>query len=407
LPAEQPSKSRGRSLAVLAICQVFGMSLWFSAAAVLPALKAQYAVSEFQAAALSSGVAFGFVLGTLLSAVLGLADRLDPRRFFAAAALVGALANGLSIFVAPTSLLCVALRVIVGASIAGVYPLGIKMAATWAGADLGLIVGFLVGATTLGSGSAFLIAAFGGIDWRYAVLGASALAVLAALLIQLFETGPRHTRTTTFKARYVFDAWRRRPLRLANLGYYGHMWELYAMWAWIAAFLEASFRNSAPSIEAPFWAKLAAFATIGFGALGCIGGGIFADKWGRTTLTAGAMLVSGACCVLAGFLFGSPPWLLVVFCVIWGIVVIADSAQFSASVVELSDPEHVGTMVTVQTCVGFLLTMVSIHLVPPINAAVGWHWTFLFLAAGPFLGAWAMAALRRDPASAKLANGRR
>ncbi len=396
-----------RSLAVLAICEVFGMSLWFSASAVLPALKAQYAISGFQAAALSSSVAFGFVLGTLLSAILGLADRIESRWLFAGSAIVGAAANAATIFIAPTSFVFVVLRAVVGASMAGIYPVGIRMAATWAGADLGLLVGLLVAAATLGSATSFLLAAFGGIDWRHALLGASALAVLAALLIQLFESGPRHRLAIRFRARYVLDAWRRRPLRLANLGYYGHMWELYAMWAWIAAFIEASFQSTTHSTQAPFWAKLAAFATIGLGATGCLAGGVLADRWGRTTLTIGAMLVSGSCAVLAGFLFASPPWLLVIFCVVWGIAVIADSAQFSASVVELSDAEHVGTMVTVQTCVGFLLTMVSIHLVPPINAAVGWRWTFLFLAIGPFLGAWAMHALRRDPAAVRLAGGRR
>jgi MFS family permease len=383
------------------------MSLWFSAAAVLPTLKVQFEIGGFQAAALSSSVAFGFVIGTLLSAILGLADRLNSKSFFSCAAIVGALANAAGVLIEPTSFLFIILRVVVGACIAGVYPLGIRMAATWARADLGLLVGFLVGATTLGSASSFLLAALGGIDWRYTMLGASALGLCAALLIQLFQSGPRHRQATAFRARYVLDAWRKRPLRLANLGYYGHMWELYAMWAWIAAFIEASFASTAPSIAAPFWAKVAAFATIGLGAFGCLAGGILADRWGRTTLTIGAMLVSGSCAVLAGFLFGSPPWLLVAFCGIWGVAVVADSAQFSASVVELSDAEHVGTMVTVQTCVGFLLTMVSIHLVPPINAALGWRWTFLFLAAGPFLGAWAMAALRRDPASAKLAGGRR
>jgi MFS family permease len=396
-----------RSLVILALCQVLGMSLWFSASAVLPALRMQYAIGGAKAAALSSSVACGFVAGTLLSAVLGLADRLESRRFFAGAAIVGALANAAAIVIEPTSLLFVLMRVIVGASVAGIYPVGIRMAATWASADLGILVGLLVGATTLGSASPFLLAAFGGVDWRHAVIGASVLAVLAALLIQRFEPGPRHRQASTFKARYVLDAWRQRPLRLANLGYYGHMWELYAMWTWIAAFVEASLTQSTPSIAAPFWAKLAAFVTIGMGALGCLAGGVFADRWGRTTLTIGAMLTSGSCALLAGFLFGSPPWLLAGFCAVWGIAVVADSAQFSASVVELSDAERVGTMVTVQTCVGFLLTMVSIHLLPPINAALGWRWSFLFLAAGPFLGAWAMYALRRDPASARLANGRR
>jgi predicted MFS family arabinose efflux permease len=302
-----------RSLAILALCQVFGMSLWFSAAAVLPALKTHYAIGGAQAAALSSSVAFGFVIGTLTSAIFNLADRIEPRRFLAGAALVGALANGAAVFVHPGSLLFIALRVIVGASAAGIYPVGIKMAATWATTDLGLIVGFLVGATTLGSASSFLLAAFGGLDWRAVMIGASALAAFAALLIQGFVSGPRHRQATVFRAHYVLDAWRRRPLRLANLGYYGHMWELYAMWTWIAAFIEASFRHSASTAAAPFWAKLVAFLAIGIGGLGCFAGGIFADRWGRTTLTIGAMSVSASCCVLAGFLFGSPPWLLVPF----------------------------------------------------------------------------------------------
>jgi MFS family permease len=406
-PPSESLAGKGRSLAVLAACEVLGMSLWFSASAVLPALKTQYPMSGAQAAALSSSIALGFVAGTLLSAVLGLADRFEPRRFFALSALAGAAANGATVLLEPTGLAFVALRFAVGASIAGIYPVGIKMAATWARADLGLLVGLLVAASTLGNASAFLLAAFGDVDWRSALLGASALAVLAAALIALFEAGPRHRQTVTFRARYVLDAWRVRPLRLANLGYYGHMWELYAMWAWIAAFAEASFLLSTPALDAPFAAKLAAFATIGLGAIGCLAGGILADRWGRTALTIAAMLVSGSCAVLAGFVFGSPPWLLVVFCIVWGIAAIADSAQFSASVVELSDAEHVGTMVTVQTCVGFLLTMVSIHLVPPINLALGWQWTFLFLAIGPFLGAYAMYALRRDPVSVKLAGGRR
>ena len=393
---------------MLAVCEVFGMSLWFSAAAVLPALKAQYSIDGFQAAALSSSVALGFVLGTLTSAVLGLADRIEPRRFFAGAAIIGALANGLTIFIAPTSLICVLLRAIVGASIAGIYPVGIKMAATWARADLGLLVGLLVAAATLGSATSFLLAAFGGFDWRLALLGASALSLSAALLIQVFDYGPLHTRATQFRARYVLDAWTERPLRLANLGYYGHMWELYAMWAWIAAFIEASFLQSA---RLTFGAVLGQDCSLRLDRarrlrLPCRrrAGRPFRAHHAhhrrhavkRKLRGAGGIPVRQPALAAGGVLHrlgqrGRSP----------------NSAQFSASVVELAKPERVGTMITVQTCIGFLLTMVSIHLVPPINAAVGWRWTFLFLAAGPFLGAWAMLALRRDPAAKRLAGGKR
>ena len=383
------------------------MSLWFSASAVVPALKADYGIGGAQAAALSSSVALGFVAGTLISAVLGLADRLDPRAFFAASALAGAAANAATVLLAPTSIGFVALRFFVGMTIAGIYPVGIKMAATWAATDLGLLVGLLVAATTVGSAMAFLLAAFGDVDWRVAVLGASVLATSAAGLILWFRYGPCLRQATIFRVRYVLDAWRERPLRLANLGYYGHMWELYAMWAWIAAFLQASFQSTSIATEAPFWSALGAFGAIGLGSIGCLAGGFLGDRFGRTSLTMGAMLLSGGCSLSVGFLFGGPPWVLAAFCIFWGMVAVADSAQFSASVVELSDPERIGTMVTVQTCVGFLLTMVSIHLVPPIDAAVGWRWTFVVLSVGPFLGAWAMYTLRRDPASIKLAAGRR
>jgi MFS family permease len=220
------------------------MSVWFSASAVVPALKAQYGISGGQAAALSSSVALGFVAGTLLSALLGLADRLDPRRLFTASAVLGAAANGAAVLFAPSSISFIVLRFVVGATIAGIYPVGIKMAATWATADLGLLVGLLVAASTLGNASAFLLAAFGDVDWRSVMLGASGLATLAALLISLFRCGPRVQQATVFRAQYVLTAWRERPLRLANLGYYGHMWELYAMWAWVTAFLQASFQTT-------------------------------------------------------------------------------------------------------------------------------------------------------------------
>ncbi len=185
------------------------------------------------------------------------------------------------------------------------------------------------------------------------------------------------------------------------------MWELYAMWTWIGIFLLASFQAVMPAAEAGLYAKLATFATVGVGAVGCLAGGYLADRVGRTTLTMGAMAISGACAIVAGFLFGGPPWLVVGLCLVWGVAVVADSAQFSASVAELAEPELIGTMLTVQTSCGFLLALLTIHLVPAALAWLGWSWAFVVLAPGPLFGVWAMARLRAHPDALRLAGGRR
>ncbi|MDA0262517.1 MAG: MFS transporter [Proteobacteria bacterium] len=205
----------------------------------------------------------------------------------------------------------------------------------------------------------------------------------------------------------MLDAWRNKALRLANLGYFGHMWELYAMWAWIGVFFQASFVLRMDGINAALYAKLSTFAVIAAGAAGCLVGGVIADRLGRTTLTMGAMLLSGTCAAIAGFLFGAAPWLVVTVGVVWGVAIVADSAQFSSSVMELSSPDRVGTMVTIQTSVGFLLTLATIHMVPRMVEAAGWGWAFATLAIGPALGTVAMYRLRRHPDSIKLAGGRR
>jgi MFS family permease len=179
------------------------------------------------------------------------------------------------------------------------------------------------------------------------------------------------------------------------------------MWAWIVVFLDASFGSVLAPETASLWAKLIAFATVGAGALGSLFGGVIADRWGRTTLTIGAMTLSGACALVAGFLFGAAPWLVGALCIVWGVTIVADSAQFSASVTELSEPGLVGTMLTAQTCVGFLLTLATIHLVPWLVAETGWRWAFAGLAIGPALGVVAMARLRVLPEARRLAGGRR
>ena len=382
------------------------MALWFSASAVVPSLILEFDLNGSTAAWLTSSVQIGFVAGTLTSVLFGLADRIDPRRFFMASALVAASANLGLLIVEPGSLATIALRFITGICMAGIYPVGMKLASSWSKGDTGFLVGLLVGALTLGSALPHLFNVAGGIDWRFTLTAASMAAVLSALLILQSKPGPGLAPAAPFNPAAMLEAWRNRPLRLANLGYFGHMWELYAMWGWIGFYLAASFTES--GMRNPvFWAGAATFLVIAAGGAGSMAGGVFADRMGRTTLTIGAMAISGLCAATVGFFYGGVPALMFLVCLVWGVTVVADSAQFSSCVIELSDPRYVGTMLTIQTSVGFSLTLITIHALPVFAEYLTWQWAMAPLAIGPAFGVIAMALLRRDPASSKLAGGRK
>lgn len=399
------SARRWRALALLGAAELLGMSLWFSASAVAPALQSEWTLSESQTSWLTLAVQLGFVAGTLFSALLNLPDVISSRRLFAASALAGAGVNAAFGLFAADFATGVALRFLVGLFLAGVYPPGMKIMATWFRRGRGMALGVLVGALTLGKASPYLVNAAGSADWRVNVLFVSALAVAGGLVVLLFVgDGPFATPAAKFDVRQVARVFQNRGVRLANFGYFGHMWELYAMWTWAPVMIRASLAERG---EPPALAEASSFLVIGAGALGCVAAGLLADRVGRTVVTSAAMALSGACCLIIGFLFGAHPALLLAVASLWGASVVADSAQFSACVTELGDARYMGTALTIQTCCGFLLTTVSIHLVPLLVERVGWRYAFIALAPGPVFGVLAMLALRRLPEAARIAQGKR
>jgi MFS family permease len=420
----QPA-GRWRALALLATATFLAMTTWFSASAVIPQLRAEWHLTATQAALLTIAVQLGFVAGALFSATFNLADLVSPRRLIFLGAAGAALVN-LALVWCEGVRGAVPLRFATGAWLALVYPSALKEMATWfsssssarnsAAADRpaqelagwragrGTALGVMVGALTLGSALPHLLNAFGGAAWKTVIAATSALTLLGGLCALAARDGPFPFPRAVFDPRQVWLVFANRGVRLASFGYFGHMWELYAMWTWIGVFLLDYFSASGAS-AARQMAGVGAFAMIGVGAIGCAVAGVLGDRWGRTRTNALALLISGSCCLLIGWP-GLPTPAVILIGLCWGFWVVADSAQFSTMVTETADQSYVGTAVTLQLAVGFTLTVATIWLVPVLRDAAGWYGAFAALAPGPAAGILAMLRLKSSPEAARIAGGR-
>jgi len=395
---------RWYTLGMTGLAVVLTLSTWFSATAVSSELAAELGLTASQRVWLINVVQAGFVIGALCVSFFALADVFPMKNLLVLGAISAGLANA-ALLMNPTPVAAILARFATGISLALVYPTAMKFIGTWFIMGRGLAMGAVVGALTLGSAAPHLIRAFGvGIDWRIVIIITTLACALAAVIFIFLREGPHQFKSARFEFRHVHRVLNNRAAMLANLGYFGHMWELYALWGWLLAYVTGA-KVAGLDISN---ASLVTFAAIATGTFGCLVGGWMADQFGRCLTSALAMAISGSCALLIGFFYTGPVTVFVLVALVWGFSTIADSAQFSAAVSEVSDPSLVGASLAFQMGIGFAITLLSIWLVQWIASFLGdWQWAFSILAVGPFLGCWAMLKLRRLPEAAQLAGGKR
>ncbi len=383
-----------KAVSLIVIAEAAALSVWFSGAASLASMAAEADIPVAALAHLATAVQIGFVIGALAIAISGLADRFDGRKLFLGFAMLAALANLALLWVGIGGWQAFLLRFSAGAALAGVYPVGMKLVLGWARQDRGLLVGLLVGALTLGTAAPHIVAALGGAEWRVIIAGSSLLAVAGGFLAVLAPAAPNLPASRAFNPSRLSVAWSNRQLRFAYAGYLGHMWELYAFWAWIGIITQQSLALSWPGASIEALARLVTIIAIMAGALACAPTGWVADRIGKARVAQYAMILSAASGLAAALSYGANPWLFCSAVILWGLSIIPDSAQFSALVSEYAAPEDVGSLLTLQTALGFLLTIATVQLLPLLAAHAGWPLALAAMAIGPILGAFAMQRLK-------------
>lgn len=377
-------------LPVIILSQFAGTSLWFAGNAVLPDLQASGGIPPGTLGYVTSAVQFGFICGTLIFAFLSLSDRFSPRILFCCCALLGAAAN-LMLYLAPAGLGWLLLfRFMTGVFLAGIYPVGMKIAAGWYREGLGNALGFLVGALVLGTAFPHLLKSMGPVaPWQQVIVATSVASALGGLLmLALVPDGPHHARSSGFDRRGLIVIFETRALRAASFGYFGHMWELYTFWAFVPFFLQAyATFHMQTAVNVPFWS----FAIIAAGFIGCAGGGLISRKIGSAPVAFAQLSLSGLCCLLSPLAFLAPLPAFLGFLLLWGVAVVGDSPQFSALTAATAPKHLVGSALTIVNCIGFSITIASIQTVSFLSDKVDARFVFLALAIGPALG---LAALR-------------